>query len=182
VNQPGANNGAQSAHDLRQAFDAGFAALPAQRGDDIAQFLSLRIAGSAYAVALSEIEGFSAAGLIVGFPSALPELLGLAGLRGELLPVYSLEALLAGQVPGPAARWFFRSKGKDPVAFGFADFERHLDVPRAEILAANQGGQRAQHLGAFVRQAGAVLAVIDVASLVHRIRERVAELESSKER
>jgi purine-binding chemotaxis protein CheW len=173
--------GSLSAEELRRAFDANFAAPPARRIEDIEQLLALRIGGTAYALPVLDIAGYSAARPIVAIPSPIPELLGLAGVRGTLLPVYSLEALLGRPVGSEPPRWFVQCKGADPVALGFSVFEGHLDLPRSGIRATTGGEDAARHVRRLLRAGDEVRAVIDVASVLKAIRERVAALESSKE-
>ena len=79
---------------LRQAFDRGFASPPADASQAFEDVLTIRLGDAPFALRLSEAAGLYADRRIVPFPSPVPEFLGLAGLRGQLVPVYHLGVIL----------------------------------------------------------------------------------------
>ncbi|HXU69702.1 MAG TPA: chemotaxis protein CheW [Polyangia bacterium] len=118
---------------LRHAFDEAFRRAAHELADDRARLLRLRVGGDAYAFRLDEIASFAAARRIVPLASAVPGLLGLAGLRGTLVPVYSLAALLGRAADDEAPRWFVLCGGAEPVALAFARFEGYVETARGEL-------------------------------------------------
>jgi chemotaxis signal transduction protein len=169
-----------SAGQLRRAFDAGFAVPPVERRADLEPFLALRIASTAYAVRLLEIAGVAPATKIVRLASDLPGMLGLAAVRGVLLPVYDLQALLGGEPATGLPSWFLLCGRVDRVALSFSGFEGHVLVSRADVHAAD-GESRGRHVRELARVSGAVRAVIDVHSLVGAIQQRVPAVGPTKE-
>src|SRR5204863_3892405 len=89
---------------LRQNFDQSFARAAGGAQPSQLDFLAIVVAGDAYAIRLSEVQSLHADRKLVAAPSVLPELLGVCGFRGVLMPVYDLARLL-GYGPGQAARW-----------------------------------------------------------------------------
>lgn len=170
---------APSAQHLRRQFDDGFAEPASERRQDFEPFLTLRIASTAYAVRLSEIAGFAAARKIVPLTSRLPGMLGLAAVRGSLLPVYCLEALLHDEAAAEP-RWFLLCRGQEPMALSFAQFEGHVLVPRSARLAAK--GAEGRHVQELVQVDNEVRGIIAVSSLAEAIRESVAAQRPVKER
>src|SRR5262249_44363661 len=97
---------ATRAADFRSAFDKAFA-LPRNSGReaDWEDFLTMRIAGDAYAIRLNEIAGLVKGRRIVACPSDVPEFQGIAGVRGAIVSVYSLPALLGYSTGGENSAW-----------------------------------------------------------------------------
>src|SRR5436309_1156564 len=95
--------GAASARvsELRRAFDGTFAKAIRTAGGEAQEedLLAVRIFTHAYAIRVAEIAGIITSRKIVPVPSRRFELLGVAGLRGGLIPVYHLGALLGHGSP-----------------------------------------------------------------------------------
>ncbi|HMJ13404.1 MAG TPA: chemotaxis protein CheW, partial [Polyangiaceae bacterium] len=81
--------------ELRRAFDQGFrepaAASQVAEHEDM---LAIQVGGDAYALRLAEVMGLHSALHLTKVPSAIPEFLGLLGVRGLLAAVYDLGPLL----------------------------------------------------------------------------------------
>jgi chemotaxis signal transduction protein len=162
--------------DLRQSFDRAFAEAREPRRDETLTLLSIRVGRDPHAVRLSDVAALELRCAVTPVPSEHPELLGIAGLRGAVVAVFDLAALI-GASRGDAP-WVLLAKGA-PVAFAFAEFEGVWSV-RAEELVRAQGarGARAQDV---VLRGGQPLPVIDLAGLVgdlgHARARRVAPRE-----
>jgi purine-binding chemotaxis protein CheW len=125
---------------LRAAFDRGFAARPAERRRDLVALLAVRAGGEPVALRVLETGGLLHAPTIVPVPGARPELLGIAGLRGEILPVFALARLL-GRATAAEARWIaLAGGGAARVGLAFEAFEGHVVVPSARVRPAPGGG------------------------------------------
>ncbi len=135
-----------TARELRRAFDASFA-LPARgRVADVERLLRLHLGADGYAFRLTDIGGLSAARKVVPIASAIPEVLGLAGVRGNLVPVYSLSALLGYGTETEPPRWFVGCGASEPVAFGFAHLDGYVELATTEVHAGNAPRQYVQAL------------------------------------
>lgn len=155
---------AGKAAELRAAFDRGFAAPPPEDAGERRAFLAIRVAGRDHAVALAEVAALFAGKQVTPLPSAAPALMGLAALRGEVVPVYRLSALLGGAADGDAPRWLILAAGARPVAFAFEALAGHLRPGRADIALAED---RATAAG--VMTAAGMLPVVRIAPLLDRI-------------
>src|SRR5207253_476952 len=80
--------------EYRRAFDRSFTLEQVFQDQVRVNVLMLNIADNPFAVRLDEITGVYKCPKIVPVPSQSPALLGLAGIRSELLPVYSTAELL----------------------------------------------------------------------------------------
>lgn len=149
---------------LRRAFDAAFASPAEGKSVETDDFLALRVAGQAVAVRLAQVRGLLPGGKITPLPSHLEEVLGLAGIRGRCVPVYSAAALLGHARPSGAALWFVLcTAGKAELALAFDGFEGYLQVPRArvrgEVIDAGTGART----------------IVDIASLAKGLEARIKE-------
>jgi chemotaxis signal transduction protein len=148
------------ATELRQAFDRSFALPPPGTSEDVEDLLTIRVAGDPYAIRLRDIAGMVAVRKVVPVPAATRHLLGLVGVRGNIVPLFALASILGyAQSPGPP-RWMVLCGGEQPIALAFSDFEGHQRIPRSCLH-----GQVA-NTGAGVR------AVIDIPPVVAAIRKR----------
>lgn len=164
---------ADRAGELRQAFDRAFteAARPAAvQTDDL---LALRVGPDPYALRLSEIAGLYADRAVTRVPGGAAALLGFAGFRGAIAPVYDLHLLL-GQASAKAPRWLVMAQAV-PVALAFEAFEGHLRVPREAILGQAiraQGPGQTSHplIRGFASTDGLARPIVHLPSVLDAIR------------
>jgi len=137
--------------ELRDAFDQSFARAPSPDTGAVENLLAIRIGANPYALRLTDVSGLFADKKVTWLPSPAPELLGMAGIRGTVLPVYDLGMLL-GCPRAAAPRWLV-VVAATPVALAFEAFDGYLSV-RAEGIE---------------RQ---LQTVIDLPSVIEKIRNR----------
>jgi chemotaxis signal transduction protein len=171
------------AAELRNAFDRS-RALPistwaVEQGESL---LSIRVSGDSYAIRVSEISGLVNDRKIVPFPSSIPELLGVAGIRGVLVSVYSLAALLGYSREADQARWLVLCGTEEPVGLAFSDFEGCLRVPLTQVYGTEQKDAARTHVKNVVRADDRVCAVVSIPDMVTLIKSRCDRSRVSKER
>lgn len=154
---------------LREEFDRSFAAPFAVTGIDVEPILAVRLKGDLYGLRVGEIDGVVRAAPIVPIRADSPGLLGLAGYRGSILPVYDLGALLSYEEAREAPRWLFVCGKGDPIALAVHEFAGHVTVP-ATAFHAPHGSPR-RHVERFARIGEAVGAIVSVPSIVRGIQE-----------
>ncbi len=125
--------------ELRGVFDQARAA-PFSSGaeEQTENLLAIRVSRDAYAIKVTEISGLATDRKIVAFPSSISELLGVAGIRGVLVPVYSLAALLGYDAEAGQVRWLALCGTEEPFALALGEFEGYMRVPRAQLYSAEQ--------------------------------------------
>jgi purine-binding chemotaxis protein CheW len=158
--------------ELRQAFDRSFSLTPKTEADAaIAQnLLAIRLGPHAYALRLAEVSGLFVDKRITWLPSPIQELLGVAGLRGALLPVYDLGMLL-GYARAAAPRWLLVTAGV-PVGLAFDGFDGHLSVPAGSIATEVRSDAAGRHLREVVQAIDLPRPVLSLASVLESIRNR----------
>lgn len=157
-----------TAQELRRAFDESFASPVAQETPDCENLLAIRVAENPYAVRVRDLVRVVSGPRILAVPSRLPELIGIAGLRGILVPVYDLAALMGHAVKRGEARWLLVCGANEPLALAFGAFEGHLKVPRSALSRAVD--HRRRHIEEAAQTGDGVRAILDVPSIVEAIR------------
>jgi purine-binding chemotaxis protein CheW len=148
---------------LRRSFDDGFAAPAISMNESQEGMLAIRVGADPYALLLSDIMGLYSDVRIIAVPSRVPQFKGIVGLRGIMVPVYDLAALMH-YPPAPSTRWMVLAGGMRPVGFAFESFEAHLRVPAASVQngadVGGEGGATRQYTRGSVRAAGVLRAII----------------------
>jgi purine-binding chemotaxis protein CheW len=169
--------------ELRSVFDQARAA-PSSSVTDVQteNLLAIRVSRDAYAIKLTELSGLATDRKIVAFPSPISELLGVAGIRGALVPVYSLGALLGYGIEAGQVRWLALCGTEEPFALAFSDFEGFVRIPRAQLYSAEQKDVKRTHVTHVARATGMVRAVVSIPLIRETIQGRCGSNSVPKER
>jgi chemotaxis signal transduction protein len=170
------------AGELKRRFDSTFALPRAEQREAFERFIRVETAGQPYAFRVREISGLLPAKDVVPLPvgSAAPfGLLGLCGVRGALVPVFSLAALLGQGSAGArgadeAPQWLVLCGRADDgrlglVALGVSRFLGYAEATRSFIHSAAPGG-RSVHVPEILEAAEAFHNIVSVESLTHAIQ------------
>jgi purine-binding chemotaxis protein CheW len=132
---------------LRRDFDALFAEAAAEQEAGAESFLAVSVGGDPYALPVSQINGLARDRSLIPLPGAPPDFVGLAGLRGSVLPVWDLAGLM-GYAPA-AGRWVAIAAGDTAWAVAFEGFDGYLRLASQGLRPYQGPGPAA----AFARQA-----------------------------
>lgn len=160
---------------LKSGFDQGFAAAP-RSSEARESVILIRVAGEVFAIRPCEISGLVKSRKIVPMPSRVPELLGVTALRGSLIPVYDLAALLDIPRGTGGLSWMILAPGDTLIALAFDGFEGQ-QVP--EWLSEQS---ERQHVRQLVRAGSTIRAVLDVRGLTEAIRKSAGVKGPAKEK
>ena len=158
-----------TAAQLREQFDRSFAEPERTGGAASEPLLCIRIGGDPWAVRRADVRRLVAHGRIVPVPSTAPAMMGVLGLRGELIPVHSLRALL-GYRAEPPSGWVIVARSAERLGLAFDFFEGQQIVPAEQLSSA--AGPR-PHVRAVVAAGGAARSVLDLDSIVELVTHGV---------
>ncbi len=175
-----------SASALRAAFDRSFAEPRAGESESQVDYLAIRVGSDPYAVALAEVASLHADHPIVAAPSAIPELLGIAGFRGVIVPIYDLRLLLGSGDRGKP-RWLMLARSPERsapglIGFAFDELQAHLRLSSADVFGAAPSVETAAQVPKTVRALGGSRPILHVSSLLHALASRIAPSGPAKER
>lgn len=172
---------AEQAAELRRAFDRAFAEAPRARAEGFEDLLAIRVGQDPYFLRVAEIGGLYAGKAVTELPASPPELLGIAGFRSAIVPVYDLAALL-GQPRGrrQKLRWLVLA-AHSVVGLAFDQFEGYVRAPRKAAAPTVEADQEASVVREVVEVEGLRRPVVHVASIVEMIGTRGLQYIRSKE-
>ncbi len=164
--------------EARASFDAAFASSPEEAGAASIGLLAIRVGKDGYAIRMTDLSDVHAARKVVPLPGTRPELLGLAGIRGRLVPVYSLAALL-GQAETQAWTWVAICGTEQPIGLTFDALDGYLEASPADLVAARESERSQGHVREVLRKDGATTMVVSAHSIVAMLH---GAIDSSKRR
>jgi len=104
----------------------------------------------------------------VPVPGPVREFVGLAGLRGRLLPVYDLASLLGGGPPTPDLQWLIVAEGPaGQIALAFEEVDGIHHAAASDFHREDSEGSRT-----IVRVGSDALIVLSIASIREGIARR----------
>ncbi|GAA0733077.1 chemotaxis protein CheW [Dactylosporangium roseum] len=152
--------------ELREAFDRSFADPPRQQVAGHDDLLAIRVGAQRYALRLTEAAGLFPDRPVTRLPGPLSALLGVAGFRGAIVPVYDLAAVFGQPAADvPARRWLVLATGTPPVALAFDELDGHLCVPHERIVEEATGHGPRGCLRGIVPLDGGARPIVDVAAV-----------------
>jgi purine-binding chemotaxis protein CheW len=154
------------AEDLAAAFDRSFAEARAPAGAATDDFLAIHVGGVPHALHLVDIAGLHHWRQPAWLPGPVAELSGIVSLRGTLMPVYDLAALL-GYAAVAVPRWMAVAAAA-PVAFAVESFDGHFRVARDAVDSSNDDTSGQIHQ--VVRTTSGPRSVIHLDTLVASVR------------
>jgi chemotaxis signal transduction protein len=157
----------ERAAELRSAFDRAFAEPVLTDTSSKEDLLAIRAGAQACAMRLSEITGLFADKRIIRVPGGVAALLGIAGFRGAIVPVYSLPTLL-GHAASQPPRWLVMATAA-PVALAFEAFEGQLRVPQDAIVPQQSRTETRSYTRDFLRTQDVARPIIHVPSILAAI-------------
>ncbi len=162
---------------LRRNFDLGFAEPPRGELPSVEDLLIIRIAEDEYCLRLSQIAGLLVDRRLAPLTSPVPALMGVIGVRGAIVPVYSLRILLA-YPPADAPRWLVMLRGAEPLGLAFDSYEGHVRVESSRISEPEAGALSRPCLRAAVVLTGRTIPLIDLQSAVEKINHWTRQSDS----
>jgi chemotaxis signal transduction protein len=157
------------AAELREAFDRSFAQAARSEIGAVERLLGIRIGADPYVLRLTELSGLFADKKISSLPSPVPELLGIAGFRDTVLPVYDLGMML-GCPRAAAPRWMVVT-AVARIGLAFDGFDGYLSLQDAIIVPEARTGTREGHVREIL-QTGVARPIIDLPSIFEAIGRR----------
>jgi purine-binding chemotaxis protein CheW len=170
----------RTAAELKRAFDESFAAPVPEASAAPISLLLVRIGTGRYALRMADLTGVEVGRRIVPLPAEDPALLGLAGIRGRLVPVYCLHTLLGyDRLREPPDRFVLCGRA-EPVGLSIDEIEGHVYVSPAELHSSDAQATQ-EHLREVLIRDEVARGVLDVPSILAAIEERADQGAAPKE-
>ena len=160
---------ARRARVLAETFDRSFAAPAGVREDEGRPALVIRVGGDPYLLLLEGLSGIARRRRVIPLPGGPPAQLGLSGLRGGLVGVFSMPVLLGYEVAPSRLSWLAVAGRPRPVALAFEELEGQVLVSPSNIAAVPTDARR--HVVGLVRLDGEVSdrGLLDLGAMLARL-------------
>ena len=154
--------------DLKRAFDLTFQQPLVERGQELVHLLMVRIGTARFALKVADLAGLARAQTVVPIPGAGSGLLGIAGLKGRMIAVYSLAAMIGSpELNTEQNRWMVLCRCEKEIALAFTAVTGTMMVPRAELSPASSGAP--PHATDTVGSSSSQLWLLNVSSIAENI-------------
>jgi chemotaxis signal transduction protein len=164
---------------LRDEFDRSFAEPIGTFVPATQDFLALSVDGLGFALRLTEIAGLHVDRKVTRMPSSDPALLGIAGFRGLVLPVYGIGAVL-GRPGTSVPRWLIVAR-PGAVALAFDGFDGYHRVGADAVGAAPSGGAEQPFIRDFVAIGSIARPILYLPSILEHLAAKRPALPASQE-
>lgn len=165
--------------EVRRAFDATFAAPARSFEKERRSVLAIRAGEGRFAIRVEDLSGVEACRKIVKVPGSLPGLLGLTGLRGRLLAVYDLGAMLGqpsldARAGSRELRWMLVCGKDSGIGLLIEEIEAFVRIADADLKPI-EPGVAGEHIRAMLQQGSSIRGVVDIASIAAAVARRAEE-------
>lgn len=165
-------SGSNSAAELARAFDGRFAAAPPERAGPVERLLVIGVGETRAAIRLRDLASLCPAPRIARVPGGAPGLVGIAGVRGRVVPVFDLAAVADRESAPRGPAYLAIAAGDTPVGLLFRGAIEYVEVPGAEVDDARHLLRGAVHLAGAARVAGTLVRLLDVPGITAEIAAR----------
>ena len=155
--------------ELRQGFDRSFAAPPSSAEDAPVGFLAIRVSGAAFAIRVEELVDVHPKCKVVPLPGGHKDMLGIAGIRGHLVSVYSLGSLL-GLGKSANFAWLATCKSDLSLALTFDELDGYVQASTTDLYPVEIERSRG-HVREVLRHAGGTRSVVSAPSIITMLHE-----------
>ena len=156
---------------LRTTFDQAFAITPRAEAEPLISLISVRVINKPFVLRSEHIIGIVKPTRITPFPSSIPESIGVAGIRGVLVPVFHLARFLGLECPTGAVHWIVLANRESPIGFAFEKFEGQVDVAKSGLYF-DENGRGSAPSNLLARIGLSVRPIIDIPQIVEEIRKK----------
>lgn len=147
---------------LRAEFDQSFTRAPRGGAADLEDFLAIGLGSDQFVLRLADVSGLFTKKTVTWVPSPVAALLGIAGFRGTVLPVYDL-AMLMGKPKTVAPRWLTVAAAA-PVALAFEEFHGFVRE-RPDAIVSEARDESGRHVRAIL-QGTVTRSIVDLPSVL----------------
>lgn len=164
----------RTAAELCAEFDRSFASPWSEASVERQDFLLVRLGAAPYALHLRQISALVAGRAIARVPARARGLLGLAGIRGEIVSVFDLAALMGHESDVGGSPWMVLCGAGELLAFAISAYEGHLRADRASIHKANPAASARHQLDEVAMTASGARPIVDLNRIIDSIRSQTA--------
>ncbi len=173
-------SGTRSADEMKKEFDATFARPREREEEPEVELLAIRAGDLRLALRVAETQGIARCPSITPLPSRAPSLLGLSGLSGNLVAMYSLSSLLAGRGGGSERPWVALCGEGRSVGLVFDEIEGSLRVSPRALRSASRPRPEDLH-EVSIQDRGIVRSIVSIPAVMETLKQWTRHHDDRKE-
>lgn len=158
---------------LRKDFDEAFASPPPEARPGEVEFLRITAGGQFFAIRIAGLAGLEADLKIVPLPVASPGLLGLGAIRGQLVAVFDLAAILGAGGRTQPPRWTALVRDRELIALAFDGFQGSCRVHEQDVHSLELAPEKVHLTRQAIGVDGRWIHVVDLAAVIASIRKAI---------
>lgn len=158
---------------LAAGFDRSFALPRSAAVPPRQDFIAIRIRDDAHAIRLPQLSELRGRVPVTRLPGSGAELLGVANVRGMIVPVYDLGHLLGYSPASVGVPGWCVLVASAPVALAFEVFDGHLRLSDDASAQAERAKNSRPHINEVLRTSGQILPIIDLPSVINGIARTI---------
>jgi purine-binding chemotaxis protein CheW len=164
---------------LRREFDESFARAPAQEEAKTEQLIAVRAGGLPLAMRLSELDSVHRSTGITTLLQSPRAMLGIAGVRGQLVAVYDLAMLLGAKSEVAGQRWLALCNAERQVALAFTEMEGYLSVEPSRLRTVASTERFTTHVALALEHDVGLRGVLSLRSVLGAIKSALGQRDGS---
>jgi chemotaxis signal transduction protein len=156
---------------LKRAFDDAFARPVAPLADTGSEHLVVVAGTQICAIRVGELAGLEMDCRITPVPREGHGLLGLSAVRGALVPVFDLGAVLSGSTPGTPHRWVVLYRDTELVGLAFDEWLETRRIAASDVRPSAFPAEHAALSRHAIQIDERIVHVVDLPAVVSTIRQ-----------
>ena len=158
---------------MKNDFDTMFTIPVKNESLEFVNLLTIKFGENYFALKTSEISGLFRNKKVVPLPSENQEFLGISGIQGQSVPVYSLASLVGfNETTQEQVRWLVVSGQKNKVGWAFDNLKGYMQLPSTELFVPHQTDKLREHVSGAVRIDSKIGYVLSISSMLKSIKQK----------
>lgn len=167
----GSNHYGEQLARMRLAFDRDFESVRASAVEETEPYVVVRVGGERVALRVAALSSIEVGARVMPVPLDLPVLMGLAGVRSVLVPVYRLATLIGVATSGETQQVIAVCRAPSPVGLALDGLVGQVEAPRSARQPAGPAARK--HVAELLQTEDGFQPIVDVSSVILEL-ERLA--------
>jgi chemotaxis signal transduction protein len=163
----------EDVNEMRRMFDQSFSSPDSTPSGEYEDYLAIRIAGRPYALRVVELARIELMGKIAALPGGHSWLQGLAGIKGKLVPVYSLELALGHDRSSGDKNWIAIVK-EQSFGLAFDIMDGYFRIHRSDSVGTSAAEPARMRNELALSHNGELRTIVHLPAILAAIRERIS--------
>lgn len=154
---------------LKTEFDRAFAEPLRTQDSEFENFVGFNIEDAVFVLRMTEIKGLVQCKKVIPLPSADSHFIGITGVQGQLIPVYSLASILGYSKNNEEDRWLVLCEDKERIGFLLEDLQGYIRILASDLSASEKLEKKQESISGAIHFGSKVAGIVNLSSIVKNI-------------